>query len=544
MRRFPGLLSLLLVTALLSLSALLPAQQAAFDLVIRNGRIVDGSGVPWFRADVAIRGGLIAAIARTIDAPATRVIDAGELVVAPGFIDIHVHAFQGAGPLPEVLPIVEVPTADNYIRQGVTTLISGPDGFSPVPLRPVLERVARERIVPNLGAFIGHGSIRDEVIGRTNRAATADELERMRNLVRAGMRDGAFGMSTGLFYVPATFAKTDEVVALAKIAGAMGGIHISHIRDEARNVVRSVEETIRIGEDGGLPTQVTHHKTIGKPSWGKTADTLRLIDEARARGVDATIDVYPYTASSTSIEAALLPAWAQEGGRQAIAQRLRDPITRRRILLETIQLILEERGGGDPHNVQISGCSWNPMLDGKRLEEVAAARGLAPSLENAADSALWIVENGGCGGIYHAADEGDVQRVLKHPASMVASDGSVVVFGRASPHPRSYGTFARVLGRYVRELKVLSLEEAVRKMTAFPAARIGLQDRGLIRVGMKADVVLFDPGSVRDTATYEQPHQYAEGFRLVVVNGQVVFENGRMTGARPGQILYGPARVP
>jgi N-acyl-D-amino-acid deacylase len=543
MRTATALPPLVAAALLVVAFAILPAQQPAYDLVIRNARIVDGSGSPWFRGDIAVRGDTIAVVARTIEASANRVIDAAGLTLAPGFVDIHVHAFQGAGPLPAVLPILEVPTADNYIRQGVTTIVSGPDGFSPVPLGPVLERVRRERITPNLGTFIGHGSIREAVIGTVNRAASPAELERMRTLVRNGMNDGAFGLSTGLFYVPATFARTDEVIDLARLAGAMGGIHISHMRDEARGLVTSVQETIRIGEEGALPTQVTHHKTVGKPSWGQTAATLQLVDEARRRGVDATVDVYPYTASATSIAAALLPAWAQEGGTAAVMQRLRDPVTRRRVLLETIQLILEERGGGDAHNVQISACAWNPALDGKRLDEVAVSRGLSPSLEDAADSALWLVENGGCAGIYHAADEGDVQRVLKHPASMVASDGSVVAFGQAVPHPRSYGTFARVLGHYVRELNVISLEEAVRKMTSFPAQRLGLPDRGILRPGMKADLVLFDAATVRDMATYERPHQYAEGFNLVVVNGQIAFENGVMTGVRSGQILVGPAGV-
>ena len=238
-----------------------------------------------------------------------------------------------------------------------------------------------------------------------------------------------------------------------------------------------------------------------------------------------------------------MPAWAQEGGHAEILKRLRDPVTRRQILLETIQLLLEERGGGDARNVQLSRCDWNPGLAGKRLDEVALGREKSNSLEDAADTVLWLVENGGCGGIYHAIDEADIQRVMRHPASMIASDGDVVLFGRANPHPRSYGTFARVLGRYVRELKVLSLEDAIRKMTSFPAQRIGLTDRGVLREGMKGDLVIFDPKTVRDVATFERPHQYAEGVIAVVINGQIAFEDGKMTTARPGRILYGPSRV-
>jgi N-acyl-D-amino-acid deacylase len=522
----------------------LKAQAASYDLVIKNANIVDGTGSPWFRADVGVRGDTIVTLARQINAPSTRTFDAANLVVAPGFIDLHVHAFGGVGEPPPVLPIVEVPTADNYVRQGVTTLITGPDGFSPVPLRPALATVAKIGITPNLGAFIGHGAIRNAVFGNVNRPPTPTELERMRTLVREAMRDGAFGLSTGLFYVPAAFSKTDEVIELARVAGTMGGIHISHMRDEELGVEASVQETIAIGEHGGLPTQVTHHKAIGRAAWGKTVATLQLIDEARQRGVDATLDVYPYTASATNISAALMPTWSQEGSREDIVKRLRDPLTRRRILVDTIQIILEGRGGGDAHNVLVSRCDWNPSLAGQRLDDVAAGRGMTRSLEDAADTALWLVQSGDCGGIYFAISEDDIQRVLKHPASMIASDGQVVVFGRASPHPRSYGTFARVLGRYVRDLKVLTLEDAIRKMTSFPAQRIGLTDRGVLREGMKADLVIIDPKTVRDVATFERPHQYAEGVSMVVINGQVAFENGAMTAARPGRVLFGPARTP
>jgi dihydroorotase/N-acyl-D-amino-acid deacylase len=271
----------------------LGAQAPGYDLLLKNARVVDGTGSPWFRADIGVRGDAIATIARQIDAPSVRTIDAANLVVAPGFVDIHVHAFGGAGQPPSVFPIVEVPTADNYVRQGVTTLITGPDGSSPVPLRPALDAVARTGVIPNLGTFIGHGAIRSAVFGSVNRPPTLDELERMRALVREGMRDGAFGLSTGLFYVPATFSKTDEVVELAKVAGAMGGIHISHLRNEELGVEASVRETIAVGELGGLPTQVTHHKIIGKASWGKTVETLQLIDQARQRGVDVTLDCTP-----------------------------------------------------------------------------------------------------------------------------------------------------------------------------------------------------------------------------------------------------------
>jgi dihydroorotase/N-acyl-D-amino-acid deacylase len=363
----------------------------------------------------------------------------------------------------------------------------------------------------------------------------------MRTLVRQGMEDGAFGLSSGLFYVPGSFTPTDEIVELAKIAGEMGGMHISHMRDEAKGIVQSVRETIAIGERGGLPTQVTHHKVIGRKYWGSSVETLRLVDEARARGVDATIDMYPYTASSTSITAALLPAWAQEGGREATLKRLKDPSTREKIEAATTALILNERGGGDPKNVVVARCDWDPSLAGMDLAAITARRGLPVTVANAADTALWIVERGGAQGIFHAIGEEDLQRIIVHPATMIGSDGEVPIFGKNHPHPRSYGTFVRVLGVYVRDRKFLTLESAVQKMSSLPAQRLGLTDRGVLRQGLKADLVVFDPAIVRDTATFEKPHSYAEGVHAVIVNGQVVFENGRMTDARPGRVLYGPA---
>jgi N-acyl-D-amino-acid deacylase len=522
--------------AIVALSALaIHGQSPAYDLVLRNGRIIDGTGSPWFRGDVAVRGDTVARVAPRIDAPAARTIDVGGKTVTPGFIDIHTHARRG---------IFDVPTADNYVRQGVTTLVEGPDGSSPVPLRPFLDRVAATRITPNFASFVGQGSIRDQVMGPVDRKATGAELERMRTLVRQGMEDGAFGLSSGLFYVPGTFTPTAEVIELARVAGGAGGIYISHMRDEASHVLDSVRETIEIGEKGNLPTQVTHHKIIGARNWGRSADTLRLVDEARRRGVDATIDQYPYTASSTSVQAALLPAWALEGGRDSVLKRLGTPSTRAEIRAEIIRLIREERGGGDPQNVQLARCDWDQSLAGKRLGEVTKGRGLDPTIENAADTVLWIVEKGGCQGIFHAINEDDLQRILKHPATMIGSDGEIPIFGVASPHPRSYGTFVRVLGRYVRDLKTITLEDAVHKMSAFPAQRLGLSDRGVLREGLKADLVVFDPDVIRDVATFEQPHQYAEGVAMVTVNGQIVFEDGKMTSARPGRVLHGPARRP
>ncbi|MBS1787427.1 MAG: D-aminoacylase [Acidobacteria bacterium] len=507
------------------------AQTQSYDLIIRGGRIVDGTGAAWVRADVALRGDTIAAIGKLDGATAKRLIEANGQIIAPGFIDIHSHARR---------TIFEEPKAENYIRQGVTTAIEGPDGSSPLPLKPFFDRLTAAHIAINMGALVGQGSIRESVIGLVNRKATPEEIEKMKALVKEAMEQGAMGLSTGLFYVPGNYTPTEEVIELAKVAGRMGGIHTSHMRDEAAGVLKSVEETIAIGERGGLPTQVTHHKIIGKDNWGRSVDTLRLIAEARARGVDVTIDQYPYTASSTGL-VALLPQWAQEGGQRELVKRLEDPATRARIKAAVIENIKFDRGGGDPKNVAIARCQWDQSLEGKTLAEITAARGRAVTIENAAETALEIVARGGASAIFHAINEDDLVRILKDPLTMVASDGGVEIPRRGVPHPRSYGTFARVLGVYVREKRVLTLEDAVRKMTSLPAARLGLQDRGLLRPGMKADIAIFDPARIIDRATFADPHQYAEGVSYVIVNGEVVLDDGKMTDARPGQMLLGNA---
>jgi N-acyl-D-amino-acid deacylase len=522
---------------LLALAALaaLGANAQAYDLVIRNARIVDGTGNPWYRGDVAVQDGRIAAIAPSIAAGGARVIDAQGQVLAPGFIDVHTHAIRG---------IFEKPTADNYIRQGVTTVFEGLDGGLGMPMgtvKPFLDRLEKTPRSINAGAFLGQGSVREAVVGLANRKASPEEIERMKQLVAQGMKDGAWGLSTGLFYVPGNFTPLEEVAELEKVVAPYRGVHMSHMRDEANGVVESVKETIAIGELGGVPTHVSHHKTMGKAAWGKSVETLRLVDEARARGLDVTLDQYPYAASSTTIQAALLPQWAMEGGIKAASERVKDPAQRAKIRAETARLIATERGGGDPRNVQIVQCTWDESLNGKRLDAITRERGMEPNVENAAETVMWMIESGGCRGVYHAIGEEDIDRIMRHPATMIASDGEVAT-GRGAIHPRSYGTFARVLGVYVRDRHVLTLEDAVRKMTSLPAQRVGLVDRGIVRPGMKADLVIFDPDRVRDLATYDNPHQFAVGYHSVIVNGQVVFENGAMTAARPGTVLYGPGK--
>ncbi len=510
---------------------MLQAQDRPYDIVITGARIIDGSGAPWFRGDIAIRGDTIAAVGDLAGAPAAQRIDAHGLVAAPGFIDIHSHGRRG---------IFTVPTAENYLREGVTTIVEGPDGSSPIPLAPFLDRVAKTPISINFATFAGQGTIREQVVGLANRQATPEEIEKMRQLMAQAMRDGAFGLSTGLYYVPGNFTPTEEVIELAKVAGRMGGIHISHMRNEASQVLDSVRETIRIGEEGHLPTQITHHKIIGAANWGLSTETLRLVEEARARGVDVTIDQYPYTASSTGI-AALFPQWALEGGQNAVRERLAAPEQRAKIKAVIVENIKVDRGGGDPRNIAIANCSFDASLAGKNLAEITAARGAQPTFENAAETAMQLQQKGGCSAVYHAIQEADVVRIMRSPYTMIASDGEIPVFGQAAPHPRSYGTFSRVLGVYVREQHVLTLEDAVRRMSGYPAQRLQLWDRGLLRPGMKADVVVFDPAQVADRATYEKPHQYSVGMHEVIVNGKLVLHQDAVTAERPGCVLYGPA---
>jgi dihydroorotase/N-acyl-D-amino-acid deacylase len=321
----------------------------------------------------------------------------------------------------------------------------------------------------------------------------------------------------------------------------MGGMTHSHMRDEAAHVLDSVRETIRIGEEGHLPTQITHHKIIGAPNWGMSRETIRLVEEARARGVDVTIDAYPYTASSTGT-AALIPQWAQEGGQKALVERLDAPEQRAKIKASVIESLRVDRGAGDPANVVMASCGFDKTLAGKNLAEITRARGREVNFENAAETLMEVQHAGGCSAVYHAISEDDVERILRYPFTMIGSDGEVPQFGVGVPHPRSYGTFARVLARYVRERHTLTLEDAVHRMSGIPADRLKLFDRGLLRPGMKADVVVFNPATVEDKADFANPHQYAVGFKYVLVNGRVVIDDAKLTSERPGRILYGPAK--
>jgi dihydroorotase/N-acyl-D-amino-acid deacylase len=504
-------------------------QVESYDVVIDGGMIVDGTGNPYFRADVGIRGGTIARIGRLGNAAAGRRIDATGLVVAPGFIDPHTHA-RGR--------IFEMPLAESYLLQGITTVIDGNDGGSPLPIGEFLDSLARHRISPNFALYVGHGTIRRAVMGMADREPTADELERMKPLVARGMEEGALGLSTGLAYAPGYYAETEEIIALARMAAAYGGIYISHMRNEAETVLESVRETIRIGKEAAIPVQMTHHKVGGHRQFGQSAQSIELMTEARSRGVDITFDQYPYTASSTGISF-LIPRWAHADGR--IQENLRDTSARARIK-ESVLEFIEGRFNNDASKIQLVSCRFDQSLAGKTIADLLKDAGDPLTPEAAAEKVIELQENGGCGAIFHSFAEPDVERLLQSEYGMIGSDGSLTPVGEGSPHPRAYGTYPRVLGRYVRERRILSLEAAVRKMTSFPAQRLGLNGRGLIREGMIADIVVLDPKTIADRATFVEPHQYSVGVRYVMIHGELAIDEGRHTGARPGRVLYGPGK--
>jgi N-acyl-D-aspartate/D-glutamate deacylase len=497
----------------------------AYDILIRGGRLLDGTGNPWRRADVAIKDGRVVALGRLNDPPATVVLDASDLYVAPGFIDVHSHAAEGLGrpELAEARPI---------LAQGVTTLVLNPDGGGPWPLSDQRLLYERQGIGPNAALMVGHGTVRQRVLGMEDRPATPAELERMKALVREGMAAGAFGLSSGLYYAPGSYASTEEVAALAREVAPAGGLYSSHIRDEGDYTVgllAAVEEVIAISEAAGLPGIVTHFKALGPDNWGKSVAACLRIERARARGLSVWADQYPYEASGTSVVGALVPRWAQAGGEEELLRRLRDPGERRR-LREDLAANLRRRGG--PATLVVSRFIEDPSLEGRSLAEVAAERNLDP-----VDFALELLEAGDAGLVSFNMAERDVEHIMVQDYTMTCSDGGLVTPGEGKPHPRYYGTFPRKIRRFVLERGTLGLAAAVRSMTSLAAAVFNLEDRGLLIPGAWADLVVFDLARLRDRATYSDPHQLAEGVVHLVVNGKLAIHDGRFTGALSGKVL-------
>jgi N-acyl-D-amino-acid deacylase len=544
-RRFPRTLALLLAAAA-TLTPPVRAQSPApplYDVVIRNGRVLDGAGNPWIHADVAIRGGRVVRIGR-VRGTGRREIDAHDLYVSPGFIDMMDQS--GA-----VLPRNGL--AENKLRMGVTSAIGG-EGGTPVPVDSIaayFRRLEERGISMNFGSYFSETQARVAVLGNANRAPDADELERMRQIMGHAMRQGAMGMTTALIYPPSAFATTDELVEVASVAASYGGSYASHIRDEGAGLVGAVREAIEIGERADLPVEIFHYKGAYEPGWGtvirEAADT---IEAARARGVDVAADLYPYTAGGTGLEATI-PSWVFDGGIDSVRARIARPEVRRQ-LKEQVETgypgwwnIVEAAGGWDGVVLVNARNAENARFEGKTLTAIAEEWGKDPA------DAAWDIVAAGQGrvmAIYHMMSEEDVAWALGRPWTSVGSDaGAALVAGEPDvlglPHPRSYGTFPRILAKYVRDDRVLTLSDAVRKMTSWPATRMVLERRGVLREGGWADVVIFDLDRVQDRATYDEPVLFPTGIEYVLVNGEVVIEDGgRHTGARPGHVLYGPGK--
>lgn len=524
----------LLATVAVSVFAASPvaAQSSRYDILISGGSVIDGTGSPARRADIGIKGDRIVVVSPTVIArsDAARVIDAGNRIVSPGFIDMHAH----------LDPLLRLPLAESALRQGVTTGLGGPDGGSPVPLAPYLDSARKLKVGINVAFLVGHNDIRRNVMGMSDKAPTPAQLDSMKSLVRNAMRDGAFGLSTGLLYLPGTYSTIDEVVALARVAADSGGIYTSHLRKEGLGLLEGVAEALEIGRRARIPVVLTHHKAVGQLMWGKSTVTLAMVDSARRAGTDVLIDQYPYTATHTGI-GVLVPSWAMAGGNEEFRRRLAVPALKDSIMRGIVQNILTDRGGGDLARVQFARVTWDKSLEGKTLADWARRKGMEPTPQNGAALVLEALLNGGANAIYHVLDENDVRRIMVSPNTMVASDGRLSQPGEGHPHPRAYGTFPRVLGEYVREQKLMPLETAVYKMTGMPAKRLGLLDRGVLREGAFADIVIFDPRTVKDQATFTNPHQYPVGIDAVIVNGIIAVERGKTTGARAGRVL---ARTP
>ncbi|PHX96109.1 MAG: aminoacylase [Gemmatimonadetes bacterium] len=514
--------------ALLFVLAAPPAGAQQYDIVLANATIIDGTGAARFTGAVGITGDRIAIVSRTPipAAQAKRVIDVKGHVVAPGFIDLHAH----------LEPLLQMPDAESAARQGVTLALGGPDGGGPWPFKPYLDSAEKAGLGINVAFLVGHNTVRREVMATANRAPTVAELEKMKAMIATGMKEGAFGMSTGLRYVPGYYSKTDEVIALARVAAASGGIYTSHLREEGLGLIRGVSEAIDIGKQARIPIVLTHHKAVGQPTWGKSAVTLAMVDSARRAGIDVMIDQYPYTASSTSFSV-LMPPWALEGGNTELRKKLANPELRNAIEKGILELLLNDRGGGDIKRVQFASVSWDPSLNGKTLYDWAVKRGVPPTPEGAVQLVIEGVLKGAPSSVFHVMDEKDVRRIMAHPQTMIASDGRLSEPGVSVPHPRNYGTFPRVLGEYVRVQQVLTLETAVKKMTSMPAKRLGLADRGCLREGCAADITVFDAATVADKGTFASPHQYPVGIEWVFVGGQAVVADGKFTSARPGHVL-------
>jgi N-acyl-D-amino-acid deacylase len=521
---------------LLLIAACTQVLAAGVDLLIEGARVVDGTGNPWFVSDVAVDGGRIVAIAPDLEMEADRRIDAGGRVLAPGFIDVHTHVESSD----RREGLAKLPRADNYLLDGVTTIVTGNCGSSSTDI-PAW-RDGLQGLGINVATLIGHNSVRRAVMGSDERAPTLEEMQQMLALVDKAMRDGAVGLSTGLLYVPGTYADTDEVIALARVASSHGGVYASHIREQGARLHQSIDEAVRVGREAKMPVQISHFKVKGRTRWGTIGAALDLVDSYRRQGIDVLVDAYPYERASTNL-GVTLPRWAVAGGAEAIRARFEDDETRQRIVA-AMKAMLEDGGYPDYSFATVAQYQPNPSYNGLTISEINRHLERSATIDNEISTILEMMVEGGSAGysggasmIYHYMSNEDVDTIFRYPNTAVASDGAIIAKGRGKPHPRSYGTNARVIANFVRERKILTLEDAIRRMTSLPARTFSFHDRGIIRPGFVADLVIFDPDRVADKATYQDPHQFSEGFDVVIVNGEVAVADGVPTDVRAGRFI-------
>ncbi len=517
---------------LFALLYLLPAllfSQEQPDLIITNGRIVDGTGNSWYKGDVAVKGDKILMVSRGFQLvqrfPNAMVIDAKNRIVAPGFIDVHAHIEGG---------VFERPTADNYIYDGVTSVVTGNCGGAADDLASFFRQIDSVKTSINVASLAGHNTIRRLGMGLENRTATPAEMKTMEALMQQAMEDGAVGLSSGLIYLPGMYSPTEEIVALAKIAAAYGGVYATHMRNEGINVHKAIQETLAIGRQASIPVQISHFKLSGNINWGRSKETLGMVIQARREGIDVTIDQYPYTASSTNL-AVTLPDWALEGGLDSLRVKMKDPQQRKKIL-DDMKHSLESGKRKDYSYAVVANFYADSSYNGKSISQINLEQGRKKKFINEANTILDMLALSNAQMIYHTMSEKDLVHFMQYPFNMPAADGGVIT-GKGMPHPRGYGTNARVLSKYVREDKVIGLEEAIRRMTSLPAAKFNLPDRGLIMENKYADILVFDENTIQDMSVYDQPHQFSKGMDYVIVNGTVVLEDGKHKGLRTGRAL-------
>jgi N-acyl-D-amino-acid deacylase len=508
------------------------SQTNEYDILIKNGKILDGTGNSWFYGNIAVKNGKITGVGREVDGPAKKIIDATGLIVAPGFIDVHTH-LEGDED--------KDPTAASFIYDGVTTCITGNCGSSNIDIARYFQWLDSLKISINVATLIGHNDVRKEVMGRANRNATPEELTKMEAIVEKAMKDGAVGLSTGLIYIPGTYTKTPEIVSLAKIAALYKGVYSTHMRDEGDSVTDAIEEALTIGRQAKIPVEISHFKLSGQQNWGRSRITIPMIQAARKEGIEVTIDQYPYTASSTSIST-LVPEEILADGQDSIVARLQRPAVQNYVINSMLNRLKKRKLKHFSYAV-VASYKHDSTYNGKSIEQINLMNKKKHTAKAEAETVIDIMMNGGASAVFHGMGEEDVKRIMQFPFNMFASDASIRVFNEGMPHPRGYGTNARVLSKYVREENVISLEEAIRRMTSLPAQKFQLHNRGLLREGFAADIVLFNEKEVKDLSTFDKPHAYSKGFYYVLVNGVLTVENQHHTGARAGQVLYGPGKA-